>query len=106
MKKAILVFGLFIVTTVSAKSENPDYQLSKLFYGEQISQIISSMNEMVLEDQKQALSKKLTLEKETVLQEIATVYSKSFTVSEIQEILTFYNSAVGKKMDFRYRRTK
>lgn len=97
MRKIILVLISSVGVIYGMNAQKPNYQLAKLFYDGKISQVISSINEISPDDQKEIVLKKLTIEKETILQEIAAVYSKSFSVSEIQEILSFYNSAVGKK---------
>ena len=57
----------------------------------------NSIGEITPEDQNEKRSQKLTLEKDSLLKKIAAVYTTSFSVSEMQRILTFYNSALGKK---------
>ena len=97
MKKGLLFFGICIVTTFSTQAQKPAYELAKLFYGNQIDQVTNSIGEITPEDQNEKRSQKLTIEKDSVLKKIAAVYTTSFSVSEMQRILTFYNSALGKK---------
>ena len=97
MKKALLFFGIFMVTSFSTQAQKPAYELANIFYGIQIDQVTKSIGEITPDDQKKKLSQKSIIEKETILKKIAAVYTTSFSFSEMQRILTFYNSALGKK---------
>lgn len=63
MKKALLFFGIFMVTSFSTQAQKPAYELANIFYGIQIDQVTKSIGEITPDDQKKSYLKNQLLRK-------------------------------------------
>jgi hypothetical protein len=103
MKKTVMLIALF-VGFMGFSQEKDEYRedavkLVKLQSGDQMMAILGPVvDRMVPEENKEAFTKEVQASLEKLYPSLATIYMESFTHEEINKMLEFYNSPIGKKM--------
>lgn len=72
--------------------------LIELTAGQQFDIMLKPLVEMVPEENQEAFKAELHQSVQQLYSKMAVVYMDSFTESELDEILEFYNTSIGKKM--------
>ncbi len=103
MKKIILslsflVIGLSSFAQQGNTLEDKAVKLIKLTAGQQFDIMTEPIVKMIPEENRDAFKKELTASTQDLYLKMATVYTESFTEQELDEILAFYDTPVGKKM--------
>ena len=103
MKKIIFTICLILVGLNSFAQETSSFEakaikLIELTAGQQFEIMTEPIVDMVPEDKKEAFKKELAESTEDLYKKMATVYTESFTEEELDKILEFYATPVGKKM--------
>ncbi|MDT0644280.1 DUF2059 domain-containing protein [Zunongwangia sp. F363] len=78
--------------------EDKAVHLIKLTSGQQFEVLAEPMLNMIPEENREAFKKELLASMDDLYTQIAQVYVENFTEEEIDEILAFYDTPVGKKM--------
>lgn len=103
MKKAVMLIALF-VGFVGFSQDDKAYRadatkLVKLQSGDQMKAMLKPViDQMVPEENKKAFMEEVTTSLEKLYPSLATIYMESFSHEEINKMLEFYNSPIGKKM--------
>jgi len=103
MKKIIFTLSILAFSLTSFAQEADTFEgkavkLIKLTAGQQFDIMTEPIVEMVPEENREAFKKELTESTRGLYKKMATVYTESFTEEEIDKILAFYATPVGKKM--------
>jgi len=100
MKKTTITIALIIIgfLNISAQEKNDAEQLVKLLHESRIERGSEQVSEMLLEDKREAFTKEAAQTEKDLLNELANIYKAAFTAEEIQSIITFYSTPVGKKL--------
>ncbi len=103
MKKIILslsflVIGLSSFAQQGNTLEDKAVKLIKLTAGQQFDIMTEPIVKMIPEENRDAFKKELTASTQDLYLKMATVYTESFTEQELDKILAFYDTPVGKKM--------
>lgn len=103
MKKIIFTLSLIAISLTSFAQEADSFEgkavkLIKLTAGQQFDIMTEPIIKMVPEENREAFKKELAESTEGLYSKMATVYTESFTEEEIDKILAFYATPVGKKM--------
>ena len=103
MKKAFFTLLFIAVSLTAVSQENESFQakavhLIKMTSGQQFDIMADPLIKMVPEANQEAFKKDLKASMETLYTKMATVYMETFTEDEIDSILAFYDTPVGKKM--------
>ncbi len=103
MKKLVFTLGLIAIgftsfaqeaTTIEAKA----VKLIKLTAGQQFEIMTEPIVEMIPENNREAFKKELAQSTQGLYSKMAAIYTESFTEAELDKILAFYATPVGKKM--------
>lgn len=103
MKKLIcLSFLMFIGIQLQAQ-ENKDLQekavqLIEMTSGQQFDIMLDPIVKMIPEKNREAFKKEMMASLDDIYVKLAKIYTEKFTEAEIDEILAFYETPVGKKM--------
>lgn len=103
MKKFIFTLS-FLAFSLASFAQQPEtfeakaVKLIKMTAGQQFDIMTEPIVEMVPEKNREAFKKELAASTEGLYKKMAVVYTESFTEKEIDEILEFYATPVGKKM--------
>ncbi len=103
MKKLIcLSFLMFIGIQLQAQ-ENKDLQekavqLIEMTSGQQFDIMLDPIVKMIPEKNREAFKKEMMASLDDIYVKLAKIYTEKFTEAEIDEILAFYQTPVGKKM--------
>ena len=103
MKKVLLV-GLFMLTIATQAQEQSDFKKQTIEFikitgaGAAFETAISQLGMMVSEENKEAYTKEANGTLVGLYDKMAELYMNEFTQSEIQELVTFYQSDLGKKL--------
>ena len=103
MKKIIFTLS-FLAFSLASFAQQPEtfeakaVKLIKMTAGQQFDIMTEPIVEMVPEENREAFKKELAESTEGLYKKMAVVYTESFTEKEIDEILEFYATPVGKKM--------
>ncbi len=103
MKKLLFTIALVSIGfTASAQESNSietkAIKLIELTSGQQFDIMTEPLVKMVPEENREAFKKDLAQSTEELYKKMATVYTESFTEEELDKILVFYDTPVGKKM--------
>lgn len=103
MKKIIFTLSILAISLTSFAQEADSFEgkavkLIKLTAGQQFDIMTEPIVEMVPEEDREAFKKELAESTQGLYKKMATVYTESFTEEEIDEILEFYATPIGKKM--------
>lgn len=103
MKKILftLAFLAISLTSFSQDSnhlEQKAVKLIELTAGQQFDIMTEPIIKMIPEENREAFKKELAKSTEDLYAKLAVVYTESFTEKELDEILAFYDTPVGKKM--------
>lgn len=103
MKKLLFTIALVSIGfTASAQESNSietkAIKLIELTSGQQFDIMTEPLVKMVPEENREAFKKDLAQSTEELYKKMATVYTESFTEEELDKILAFYDTPVGKKM--------
>lgn len=103
MKKALFFLFLIFIGFHSQAQEKTDLhqkaiELIKMTSGQQFDVMLDPIVKMVPEDNRKAFKEEVTTSLESLYGQMAQVYTEEFTEAEIDEILAFYHTPVGKKM--------
>lgn len=102
MKK--IVFSILIsVISINGFSQDRSFEekasyLIELTAGQQFEIMTKPIVNMVPEENQEAFKKELNQSIDELYSKMAVIYMESFTEEELDEILEFYNTPVGKKM--------
>ncbi len=103
MKKLVFTLGLIAIgftsfaqeaTTIEAKA----VKLIKLTAGQQFEIMTEPIVEMIPENNREVFKKELAQSTQGLYSKMAAIYTESFTEAELDKILAFYATPVGKKM--------
>ena len=103
MKKIILTLSILAISLTSFAQEADTFEakavkLIKLTAGQQFDIMTEPIIEMVPEENREAFKKELAESTDGLYTKMAAVYTESFTEEELDKILDFYATPVGKKM--------
>ncbi|MGB7785624.1 MAG: DUF2059 domain-containing protein [Salinimicrobium sp.] len=103
MKKLLFAFFLMFIGYQSQAQENLSFeqkatQLIKMTSGQQFDIMLDPVVKMVPEKNREAFKKEMMASLDDIYLRFAEVYMENFTEAEIDKILAFYNTPVGKKM--------
>ena len=103
MKKVVFLFFLMCISYQFQAQENQAFQekavrLIKMTSGQQFDIMLNPVVQMVPEANRQAFKKEMMTSLESIYSRMAELYMNNFTEAEIDQILAFYNTPVGKKM--------
>lgn len=103
MKKLVCLFlFVFIVLSLSAQDSNSfegkTVELIKLTAGQQFDIMTEPLVNMIPQENREAFKKELAESTENLYTKMAKIYMDSFTEQEVDKILEFYATPVGKKM--------
>lgn len=104
MKKLLLTLSVVALSYSSFAQETTSseeakaIQLIELTSGQQFDIMTEPIVKMVAEDKREAFKKELAASTEQLYKKMAVIYTESFTEAELDEILAFYDTPVGKKM--------
>lgn len=103
MKKSLSFLFLIFLGFQTQAQEKTDLQqkaiqLIEMTSGQQFDIMLDPIVKMVPEQNRQAFQQEMMTSLKGIYDELAQVYIDEFTEAEIDEILAFYNTPVGKKM--------
>ena len=103
MKKLLCFLFLILIGFQSQAQEKTDLQqkaiqLIKMTSGQQFDVMLDPIVKMVPEGNREAFKKEVVTSLESLYGQMAQIYTEEFTEAEIDEILAFYHTPVGKKM--------
>lgn len=93
-----LFIGLYSYSQESTSLESKAIKLIELTAGQQFDIMTEPIVEMVPEANREAFKKELAESTSGLYKKLAAVYTESFTEEELDKILAFYDTPVGKKM--------
>lgn len=93
-----LVMGFTAFSQQEDSFEAKSIKLIKMTAGQQFDIMTEPLLNMVPEENREAFKNELARSTNELYKKMAAVYTESFTEEEIDKILAFYNTAVGKKM--------
>ena len=93
-----VVAGLNLSAQEAGTLEQKAVKLIKLTSGQQFEVMTEPIVKMIPEENREAFKKELNTSMKGLYKKIATVYTESFTEEELDKILAFYDTPVGKKM--------
>lgn len=94
----ILAFSLNVVAQETTALQEKAVKLIKLTAGQQFDIMTEPIVKMIPEENQEAFKKELAESTSSLYLKMAAVYTESFTEKELDEILAFYDTPVGKKM--------
>ncbi|QYA25988.1 DUF2059 domain-containing protein [Gramella sp. MT6] len=95
---ALVSIGFTAFAQQSSSIETKAIKLIELTSGQQFDIMTEPLVKMVPEENREAFKKDLAQSTEELYKKMATVYTESFTEEELDKILAFYDTPVGKKM--------
>lgn len=103
MKKLVCLFFLIFIGFQSQAQENKSFQqkavhLIEMTSGQQFDVMLDPVVKMVPEENREAFKKEMLASLDDIYTRLAQVYMENFTEAEIDQILAFYDTPVGKKM--------
>lgn len=103
MKKAICFFILLLIGFQSHAQEKTDLhhkavELIKMTSGQQFDVMLEPIVKMVPQENRNAFKEEVMASLESLYGQMAQIYTEEFTEAEIDQILAFYHTPVGKKM--------
>lgn len=93
-----LVMGFTAFSQQEDSFEAKSIKLIGMTAGQQFDIMTEPLLNMVPEENREAFKNELARSTNELYKKMAAVYTESFTEEEIDKILAFYNTAVGKKM--------
>jgi hypothetical protein len=103
MKKVICLFFLMFIGFQSQAQENSALQqkavsLIEMTSGQQFDIMLDPIVKMIPEKNQEAFKQEMMASLDGIYVRLAKVYTEKFTEAEIDQILAFYQTPVGKKM--------
>ncbi len=103
MKKVFCLFFLMFIGIQSQAQENTALQqkavsLIEMTSGQQFDIMLDPIVKMIPEKNQEAFKKEMMASLDDIYVRLAQVYTEKFTEAEIDQILAFYQTPVGKKM--------
>ncbi|SDL09783.1 hypothetical protein SAMN04488034_102277 [Salinimicrobium catena] len=103
MKKFICLFFLGFIGFQSQAQESSDLQqkavsLIEMTSGQQFDIMLDPIVKMIPEKNQEAFKNEMMASLDDVYTRLAKIYTEKFTEEELDQILAFYNTPVGKKM--------
>ncbi|MDX1543025.1 MAG: DUF2059 domain-containing protein [Christiangramia sp.] len=103
MKKLVCLFviafiGLNLIAQESNSFEQKSIKLIKMTAGQQFEVMTDPLVQMVPAENQGAFKKELTESTQDLYSRMAKIYMESFTEEELDKILDFYATPVGKKL--------
>ncbi|GAA4320755.1 hypothetical protein GCM10023115_47960 [Pontixanthobacter gangjinensis] len=103
MKKIIFTLSILAISFSSFAQQSTSLEakaikLIKLTAGQQFDIMTEPIVEMIPEENREAFKAELATSTEDLYAKLAAVYTESFTEQELDKILAFYDTPVGKKM--------
>lgn len=103
MKKSLCFLFLILLGFQSNAQEKTNLQqkaikLIEMTSGQQFDIMLDPIVKMVPEENREAFKKEMMTSLKSIYDELAQIYIEEFTEAEIDQILAFYNTPVGKKM--------
>lgn len=93
-----LAFSLTAVSQETKSFEDKAIHLIRMTSGQQFNVMADPLVKMVPEANQEAFKNELKESMESLYSKMAVVYMETYTEEEIDKILEFYNTPVGKKM--------
>ncbi|HLU80558.1 MAG TPA: DUF2059 domain-containing protein [Flavobacteriaceae bacterium] len=102
MKKTVMLIALF-VGFIGFSQEKDEYRqeatkLVKLQTEDQLMAMLKPIMNSIPKERQEAFLEEVNASLNKLYPSVATIYMESFTHSEINQILEFYESPIGKKM--------
>lgn len=103
MKKILFIAAFALLSMNMTAQEKSEYEvktveLIKKTSGQQFQVMMDPLVKMVPQENQEAFRKELMESTSELYTQIAEIYMESFTEAEIDQILAFYETPVGKKM--------
>ncbi len=103
MKKTLFTFLLFAISLSAVSQESMSFEdkaihLIKMTSGQQFDIMADPLVKMVPETNQEAFKKELKQSMESLYSKMAVVYMDTYTEEELNQILAFYDTPIGKKM--------
>ena len=94
----LLFLGLQVKAQEMTQLQQKAMNLIEMTSGQQFEVMLDPVLQMVPEENRKAFKKEVEASLKNLYLQIAQVYTEEFTEAEIDKILAFYNTPVGKKM--------
>ncbi|MGC6431137.1 MAG: DUF2059 domain-containing protein [Jejuia sp.] len=104
MKKIAIVIALFLAVSLQAQTVDATFKSEAIEFikitgsGSMFEGAIDQIGAMVSQENKEAYKKEAMGTLDALYGELADIYMKEFTREEIQELLKFYRTDLGKKL--------
>lgn len=103
MKKIIFLFAFVFIGLTGSAQENSEYQektrkLIEVTSAGQFDVMVQPLINMVPQDKREAFKTEIKASMDELYDKLTVVYMETYTEEDIDAILAFYNSPVGKKM--------